>query len=1052
MRTLVPHLLRSLPCAALVVAFVACSPEALESPAPESGGAHPELAPYALALEVDVATARVRAVAPAGSGTSEGLAYSLLGNAEVAPTIGNITRSPVVNGRVAFRFDVTLTSLLNSGNLVTPTFPIPPAGVQGLLLIPFQVRDKQGPGTVRNGPEWDGLAHNFFNDVTCTATSGGNDCYPYKLFPAPLGPLASTSAQTVGFNIDSRVRSFTVLMILAADIQNTPLPPAASGAIAGRVTSPAAGALRGVTVTAGRESPVTTDVAGGYQVTGVPVGGVSVSLGNLPSGCVAPSPQTAVVLPGGLATADFSVDCPAPPVTTGTVAGTVTSPALGNLYGVIAVVNPGGRGGATDGAGAYAIPGVAAGQVTVTLSNLPAGCVNPGAQPVTVTAGTSVPVNFSVNCGGTTGPGTGTITGTLHGSAGPLADVQVTMQPGNLTATTDPSGVFRFRDLTPGTVLLTFSNLPTGCANPGSQAVEIIAGRGAVLNLQVPCAPVGGIRGTLRDADGAPVVAAEVTAEADGALLRTVSGSDGGFGFAGLTPGAWVVTAEKPPTCPRVSSPVTVSASAEASANLVMSCPAQLALTFSAIPSWAVSGMTFHVVDPQGIDRLTAPMTQSPFHVRASVSGAWRVTFPDLIAGCVVSGPATIQAVQQQEVPGNFTVICPTGLIAGTVTDLDGAPVSGARLIFTRGAYLLSAVTDADGRYFSTDLIAGTWQATVSKFGTCNPDASPLTVTDGQAVAYSPALDCPPRVMGNMIAVQGALPEGLTAEFRSPTAAPVSIPAVSGKYEAILTPGDWFVRAGNVPSNCQVLGERPMVLAQQSRVTNDFHFDCSPATGIVITPGSYDFGDVGVGVATPTTFTLTNNGPVTDGTTSLEMFGDTDFRMSGTNCAGGFALAAPPGGSCTFSLTFTAASAGPRSATLVIHLASGTTISLQLRGTGVTGPIRLSITPSPFDFGSVAVGASAQQVFTVSNTGPVPTGPLLAAMHGGNTQDFVPAGFLGDPNSTCLGGLTTGLAPGQSCTLTFRFSPLGVGPRSARLALEGGGGELVSLPLSGTGQ
>lgn len=1047
MPTLVTRLVRPMMAAALALSFAACSPELLDSPVPEPAGPHPELAPYALALEIDVATARVRAVSAVEAGTSAaGMANSLIGNAEVAPTISNITRGPAVNGRVALRFDVALTSLLNSGNLVTPTFPLPPAGVQGLLLIPFQIRDKQGPGTVREGPEWDGAPYNFFNDFNCTGNSGGNDCYPYELFPAPLAPLASTAARTVGFDIDSRVRSFTVLMILAADISNTPLPPPASGAIAGRVTSPTAGALRGVTVTAGQETPIVTDLAGGYQFTGVPVGEVTVSLSNLPEGCTAPRSQTAVVLPGGLATADFSVSCPAPPATTGTVAGTVTSPTLGNLYGVVAVVNPGNRGGATDGAGAYAVPGVPAGQVTVTLSNLPAGCVNPGAQNATVAAGTSVPVNFSVTCAGTGGGGTGTITGTLHGTGGALSDVVVTMQPGNLTATSDPTGVFSFRDLTPGTVLLTFTNLPFGCTNPGSQAVEVVGGRGSVLNLQVGCTPLGTLRGRILDLDGAPVAGATVTANGGTQTGVDTTDGTGSYAIIGLAPGSYSVRAERT----RCSSPVpaaAVDAYQTTTLDITVDCPASLLVNVSMTP--ALPGIRMLLRNPEGQDVIATSLPATRF--RLSTPGIWTIHFIGQPQNCTVSGPTSFEAAQQRDFTAAVNIACPTAPLSGFVTDRDGRAVAGATVRFTRGTAQLSASTGAGGAYVAPGLEAGIWQVRAEKPGACiSTDDIPQVIVDGQGHETTFVLDCPPVVSGTVTSTAGSLAAGTIVQFRPSTGMLVTVPVTNGAYTATLTPGAWTASVG-VPSNCIVHPSQPVQLAQQSHQTIDLPVGCLPATGVVITPVTYDFGEWEVDIPKTATFTVTNHGSEPVATTMLEMFGDTDFRTTATDCAGGLALDAPPGGRCTFTVTFTPRATGARAATLVITFANGTVISLSLAGTGVTGSSTLMITPSAYDYGYIPVGSHADLTLTATNIGSVTAWELHFSISETLAAGFSFANALGTPGSTCMVAPVSRIAPGESCTVTIRFTPSVVGPQSAVVGLLSLDGGLTSMKLSGTG-
>lgn len=168
--------------------------------------------------------------------------------------------------------------------------------------------------------------------------------------------------------------------------------PALPAGVYGTVSSPLAGPLAGVTVTAGGISAV-TDSIGGYTIFGFTAGPVSVALGSLPAHCTDPGPQPATTTPGDGTLVDITVTCVA---SVGTVVGLVTSPELGPLAGVTVTLTPGG-GGATGATGAYSIGGVPAGPVTVTLSGLPTFCA-PASQGITVPGGGTVTVDFSVSC------------------------------------------------------------------------------------------------------------------------------------------------------------------------------------------------------------------------------------------------------------------------------------------------------------------------------------------------------------------------------------------------------------------------------------------------------------------------------------------------------------------------------------------------------------------------------------------------------------------------------------------------------------------------------
>ncbi|HKD52716.1 MAG TPA: TonB-dependent receptor, partial [Steroidobacteraceae bacterium] len=94
----------------------------------------------------------------------------------------------------------------------------------------------------------------------------------------------------------------------------------------------------------------------------------------------------------------------------------------------------------------------------------------------------------------------------------------------------------------------------------------------AVLPGAAYAAEFGAIVGLVTNPAGAPVAHATVTAvRADGGAIRaTISGSDGVYSFADLTPGSWSVTAEVP-GAPSVSGPALVVAAGKATrSDLVM--------------------------------------------------------------------------------------------------------------------------------------------------------------------------------------------------------------------------------------------------------------------------------------------------------------------------------------------------------------------------------------------------------------------------------------------------------------------------------------------------
>ena len=485
----------------------------------------PKLDGIAIRLNVDVVRGQVTIASPKSDRSEAAAApnemppsggrpsFAILGRNEVLVTPSEFCRSddpnqcpigPPSPGKVRIRFDVTLTNLLTGSALVTPTFPPPRLGEQGLILFPFSVFAISERGAVTANSDWDSGPRNFFNDAVC-AEGEGSDCYRYESFPSPLGPGATSEKRTIGFDLDPQVGSFGFDLVIAADVQNG-VPADQLGAIGGIVGSPQRGPLFGVTITAGGQSTTTFpgrarpgEIVSGarYLIGDVPPGDVTVTLSTLPEGCTAPEPELATVTAGQATTVDFSVTCTA---TTGMIGGTVSSPARGRLGGVTVTASPGGQSGVTNPprprgvvvGPQYLIVNVPPGDVTLTLSTLPEGCTAPEPQTAPVVVGQVTTVDFTVTC---TPPGI--ITGVIISpQRGPLAGVTVTASPSQQSVLANV-GSYVLENAPLGEVTLTLSTLPVGCSDPGPQTGTVTSGGVTRLEFFVTCTGLGSIIGTI---------------------------------------------------------------------------------------------------------------------------------------------------------------------------------------------------------------------------------------------------------------------------------------------------------------------------------------------------------------------------------------------------------------------------------------------------------------------------------------------------------------------------------------------------------------------------
>jgi probable HAF family extracellular repeat protein len=219
------------------------------------------------------------------------------------------------------------------------------------------------------------------------------------------------------------------------------------------------------------------------------------------------------------------------------------------------------------------------------------------------------------------------------------------------------------------------------------------------------------------------------------------------------------------------------------------------------------------------------------------------------------------------------------------------------------------------------------------------------------------------------------------------------------------------------------------------------------APAVRLSAGSLTFGAQLVGTTSgEQTLTLLNTGTAPLTLHGISLAGDhaRDFVVPG-DLAG---VTVAPGQSRSVSVRFSPTAAGSRRATLAISdSAEGSPQLVTLSGTATAPSLTLGISqlgsPSSVSFGSQALGAAGTtQSLTITNSGTAPltlTGMTLAGAFPG---DFALVEGFGAGS----------LAPGQSRTLTLRFTPLGNGSRAASLVITSNApGSPTTLALTGAG-
>lgn len=105
---------------------------------------------------------------------------------------------------------------------------------------------------------------------------------------------------------------------------------------------------------------------------------------------------------------------------------------------------------------------------------------------------------------------------------------------------------------------------------------------------------------------------------------------------------------------------------------------------------------------------------------------------------------------------------------------------------------------------------------------------------------------------------------------------------------------------------------------------------------------------------------------------------------------------------------------------------------------------RIATTPAYMDFGSIILGSSSTQTFSVSNTGNVVLEIHTITLSGTNQEEF------GLQNDRCSGKV---IPPDTTCTVDIHFIPASPGTKSASVSIPSNAASTpdLTLPLSGTG-
>ena len=205
----------------------------------------------------------------------------------------------------------------------------------------------------------------------------------------------------------------------------------------------------------------------------------------------------------------------------------------------------------------------------------------------------------------------------------------------------------------------------------------------------------------------------------------------------------------------------------------------------------------------------------------------------------------------------------------------------------------------------------------------------------------------------------------------------------------------------------------------------------TPASLSISGTSPYDFGTVAQNSSTDATLTLQNNGgapALTIGGSGLSApytFKGGSFPGTGGTCT----TTLNPSQSCTFVINYTPTATGATTGTLSIGYNDGVnpqTVAYGTKGTAVSAANLTISDTSPYNYGTLATGASADKTFTISNTGGFSASTI------GITGLGAPFTFKGGAGFPGTGGsCTTSLAASANCTVVVTYAPTATGTQTA---------------------
>lgn len=641
------------------------------------------------------------------------------------------------------------------------------------------------------------------------------------------------------------------------------------GGSGGGLTFPATtGTLQIMTTTTGEEVDpdgysVQLDAEGPQSIgtvatlvrTELEPGDHAVFLGGMAPNCSVggENPRTVAIKAGETFTATFEVTCSA--TSGGVVVTTTTTGDSPDLDGY-SVILDGADHGPIPSSGQVALTGLALGSHVVGLTGVAGNCQVQGdnLQTVSVTAGVTTPVNYTIACSAPpAGAGTLRITTSTSGS-GSDPDGYAFRVDGGPTHPIGVNAVEALSNVAQGAHQVQLTGVAANCSvqGPNPQSVSVPAGSTADASFAINCSTASGAIRVRVSSTGSPADPNGYVATLDGATPGLSLNNNGSVRFEDVSVGSHTIAlgdlAGNCTVTDGASRSVTVSNGETSDVSFAVSCRATtgtiVVTTQTNGPSPDPDGYTILV---DGANRGTV-QSSGQATVPGVPTGSRQVRLTGVAANCTIDGDdsRTVNVTDGGSTPVSFAITCvtpqpTTGTIHITTQTTGSNPDDGYTVAVDGGT---SQAIGPNAEATIGNVTPGNHSVQLSDVaGNCtvqgtNQRSANVTAGSTTEVNFSITCSAPPPTTGTIevdVSTNDApgAPDGSTVALDGNTPIPVGADGTA-QFTEVSTGNHTVVLA--VPDNCQVVAgaTRDMVpVAAGQTTTVEYEVTCTAPTGSI---------------------------------------------------------------------------------------------------------------------------------------------------------------------------------------------------------------------------